>query len=58
MFWKGLFDAGLFTNAFVPPGVPPNMSLLRTSYMATHTKEQLDRALNILDEVGHKMSII
>ncbi len=58
MFWKGLFDEGLFTNVFVPPGVPPNMSLLRTSYMATHTKEQLDRALTILDEVGHKLGII
>jgi 8-amino-7-oxononanoate synthase len=58
LFWKALFDAGLFTNAVIPPGVPPNKSLLRTSYMATHTREQLERALNILDEVGHRLNII
>ena len=58
LFWKALFDEGLFTNVFVPPGVPPNKSLLRTSYMATHTREQLERALNILDTVGHRMGIL
>jgi 8-amino-7-oxononanoate synthase len=58
IFWKALFEEGLFTNAVIPPGVPPNKSLLRTSYMATHTKEQLERALNILDEVGHRLDII
>jgi 7-keto-8-aminopelargonate synthetase-like enzyme len=58
LFWKGLFDAGVFTNPVVPPAVPPNMALLRTSYMATHTTDQLDRALEILDEVGHLMGII
>jgi 8-amino-7-oxononanoate synthase len=58
MFWKALFDAGLFTNAVIPPGVPPNASLLRTSYMATHTTEQLDRALEILDKVGHQLKIL
>ena len=57
-FWKALFDEGLFTNAFVPPGVPPNMSLLRTSYMATHTKDQLSKALSILEVVGKRMDII
>jgi 8-amino-7-oxononanoate synthase len=58
MFWKALFDAGLYTNAVIPPGVPPNMSLLRTSYMATHTHEQLDKALEILDEVAHSLNIL
>lgn len=58
MFWKALFDAGLYTNAVIPPGVPPNMSLLRTSYMATHTIEQLTRALDILDKVGHQVGIL
>lgn len=58
LFWRALFDEGLYTNPVVPPGVPPNMSLLRTSYMATHTKEHLDRALDILDRVGHRMGIV
>lgn len=57
-FWKALFEAGLYTNIVVPPAVPPNMSLLRTSYMASHTREHLDRALEILSEVGRKMGVI
>jgi 8-amino-7-oxononanoate synthase len=43
--WKTLFDAGVYTNPVVPPGVPPESSRLRTSYMATHTDEQLDRVV-------------
>jgi 7-keto-8-aminopelargonate synthetase-like enzyme len=58
IFWKELFEAGLYTNIVVPPAVPPNMSLLRTSYMATHTREQLDKALGIFDKVGHKAGIL
>lgn len=58
MFWKALFDAGLYTNAVIPPAVPPNLSLLRTSYMATHTTDQLQRALDILDKVGHQVGIL
>jgi len=58
IFWKALFEEGLFTNPVIPPAVPPNQALLRTSYMATHTIEQLDRALDILDVVGHRLDII
>ncbi len=43
--WKILFAAGIYTNVALPPAVPPNFSLLRTSYMATHTDEQVDRVL-------------
>ncbi len=57
-FWKRLFEAGVYTNAFVPPGVPEGRCLLRTSYMATHTDEQIDRALNIFGEVGREMGLI
>jgi len=56
--WKGCFDAGLYTNAVVAPAVPPDQCLLRTSYMATHTDEQIDRALNILGEVGRELELI
>ncbi len=56
--WKKLFDAGVYTNAFVPPGVPEGRCLLRTSYMATHTDDQIDRALNIFGEVGRELGLI
>lgn len=58
MAWKMCFEAGLYTNAVIPPGVPPDQCLLRTSYMATHTDEQVDRALNILGEVGRELELI
>ena len=51
-FWKALFDAGVYTNAVMPPGVPPNMSLLRTSYIASHTDEQLEKVLATFEQVG------
>jgi len=56
--WKALFDAGVYTNAFVPPGVPEGRSLLRTSCMATHTDEQIDQALNIIENVGRQLGLI
>jgi 8-amino-7-oxononanoate synthase len=58
MAWKMCFESGLYTNAVVSPAVPPDMCLLRTSYMATHTDEQIDRALNILGDVGRKLNLI
>ena len=56
--WKMCFEAGLYTNAVVAPAVPPDMCLLRTSYMSTHTDEQIDRALNILGGVGRELGLI
>jgi 8-amino-7-oxononanoate synthase len=58
LVWKRLYDEGVYTNAFLPPGVPPNMSLLRTSYMATHTDEQLDEILEIMERVGKEAHLI
>ncbi len=49
--WKALFDAGVFVNPVIPPAVPEGSSLLRTSYMATHTNAQLDRVLEIFEKV-------
>lgn len=56
--WHALVENGVYTNPVVPPGVPPNSSLLRTSYMATHTHEHLDRALAALEIVGHNLDLI
>lgn len=56
--WKQIFDKGVFVNMVVPPAVPENRVLLRTSYMATHTEEQLDRALNVIEDVGRQFNLI
>ena len=58
MAWNALFQAGIYTNTVIPPAVPPNKSLLRTSYMATHTDEQLDRVLGIFEKVGKEIGLI
>jgi len=58
LFWRELYNAGIFSNAFVPPGVPPNHSLIRTSVMATHTDEDTDEALEIFEKVGKKFKIL
>lgn len=57
VFWRKLFDRGVFVNAFIPPGVPPNMSMMRTSYMATHKKEHLDRILNVFEDIKKEESL-
>lgn len=57
-FWKGLFEAGVYVNAVVPPGVPRGQSLVRTSYMATHTDDHLDRILEAFRKVGIEQGII
>ena len=58
IFWRKLFDAGVFTNAFISPGVPPGMAMLRTSFMSTHEDEQLNRILELFGEIGKELGII
>lgn len=53
MYWRQLYDRDVFVNAFIPPGVPPNMSMMRTSYMASHEQHHLDRIIETFDEVGN-----
>ena len=53
--WRRIFDEGVYTNAVIPPAVPPGMGILRTSYMASHTKEQLDRCLGVFEKVGQEL---
>ncbi|MBO6585858.1 MAG: aminotransferase class I/II-fold pyridoxal phosphate-dependent enzyme [Gracilimonas sp.] len=57
-FWKDLFEEGVYTNAVVPPAVPQGQSLLRTSYMASHTDEHLDQILEAFRKVGLKHGVI
>lgn len=56
--WHALINEGVYTNPVGPPGVPPNQSLLRTSYMATHRREHLDRALAGFKVVGNNLGLI
>ena len=57
-FWRSLYDAGVFTNAFIQPATPPGGALIRTSYMPTHTDEMLDEALGLMEEVGKQTGVL
>ena len=57
-FWKRLFSNGVFTNPVVAPAVPPNRSMIRTSYMATHQDKELNKVLEIFRKVGKEMGLI
>jgi len=57
-FWRMLFDEGVYTNPVISPAVPEGQALLRTSYMATHTDEQLDFVLEAFAKVGRTLGVI
>ena len=54
LLWKALYDAGIYVNVALHPAVPPAGALLRTSVMATHDRETLDRALAIFADVKQR----
>lgn len=58
LFWRALLDAGIFTNPVVPPAVPEGSCRLRTSYMATHTDEQLDYVLERVEGIAKQLDVI
>jgi 7-keto-8-aminopelargonate synthetase-like enzyme len=58
MFWKALFENGVYANPVVSPAVPPDRSLIRTSFMAIHTDEDLDMVLEVAEQEGRKLGII
>lgn len=58
LVWGSLIEEGVYTNPVIPPATPPNGSLLRTSYTATHRKEHLDRALRGFKIVGDRFDLI
>jgi 8-amino-7-oxononanoate synthase len=51
LLWKALYDAGVYVNVAIYPAVQRGGALLRTSVMATHEREHLDRALEIFERV-------
>jgi 8-amino-7-oxononanoate synthase len=60
MLWfnKRIFEEGVFANPVLPPAVPTNACLVRTSYMATHKREDLQEALDIFELVGNELGVI
>ncbi|MDZ4182796.1 MAG: pyridoxal phosphate-dependent aminotransferase family protein [Candidatus Cloacimonadaceae bacterium] len=56
--WARLGEEGVFINPVIPPAVPPNSCLIRCSFMATHTRAQLDFALDKFRMIGKELKII
>lgn len=56
--WRMLYDAGLFVNVFISPGVPPGRQMMRTSYMASHEDSHLNSIIEIFSDVGKKLGVI
>ena len=57
-FWKELLAEGVYTNAVIFPAVPRGAGILRTSCMATHTPEQINRGVELMAELGRRHRII
>ncbi|MCA8938339.1 MAG: aminotransferase class I/II-fold pyridoxal phosphate-dependent enzyme, partial [Planctomycetes bacterium] len=57
-FWKALFEAGVYTNPVVTPGVPVGWSGVRISFMATHTDEDLAQMFAIFEQVGKAFGLL
>lgn len=58
IFWKRLFEEGVYANAVISPAVPPDDAMLRTSFMSTHTDEDLEKVLEAAKKVGKEIGII
>jgi 8-amino-7-oxononanoate synthase len=56
--WRAIFEEDVFVNAFIRPGVPPGMEMLRTSYMATHEEHHLNKILEVFGKIGKKFGVI
>jgi 8-amino-7-oxononanoate synthase len=53
-----LQEEGMFVNCVLSPATPPGRALIRTSLMATHTREQLTRALEAFEKVGREVGLV
>jgi hypothetical protein len=51
-FWKMLDDRGIFANPVVAPGTPVGKGLIRTSYMASHKDEEIQRVIDVFEELA------
>jgi 8-amino-7-oxononanoate synthase len=58
LFWKGLWEEGVFTTPAIPPGVPKGRSLIRTSVNANHAPEHVQRLIEAFASVGKRLGVI
>ena len=58
LFWRMLWEEGIFTTPAVPPSVPPGRSIIRTSVNANHTGEQIERLLEAFAGIGRHLGVI
>ena len=58
LLWKLLREAGVFCNPVVYPAVPKNQALIRTSYSATHSDEELNIVLDAFEQCGKQLGLI
>jgi 7-keto-8-aminopelargonate synthetase-like enzyme len=58
LVWRLLLEEGVYTNPVISPAVPPGLALLRTSYMATHTDEQMALVLEKIERIGKMVGLI
>jgi len=57
-FWKSLYENRIFANPVISPATPPGRALIRTTYMATHTKEDIDIVLEVFQKCGRAFGLI
>ena len=58
LFWRALFDHGVFVNAVLPPAVPEGAARIRTSVMASHNEALIDEALDRIGQAGRQIGLI
>jgi 8-amino-7-oxononanoate synthase len=56
--WKKLYEAGLFVNVFISPGVPQGRQMMRTSYMSSHEDQHLEFIIDTFKKVGKEIGLI
>ncbi|MEO0185235.1 MAG: pyridoxal phosphate-dependent aminotransferase family protein [candidate division WOR-3 bacterium] len=57
-FWKALFENGVFANPVISPATPPGRALIRTSYMATHTDEDISTVLDVFAMCAKEFGLV
>lgn len=57
-FWKSLFENGVFANPVISPATPPGRALIRTSYMATHTDEDINIVLDVFSRCAKEFGLV